>query len=135
MKPKKRTEFPQKVSDKTLGAYVREHPHRTLREISQAVSLAISNVHRHLKNGGDAFLDEAAVDNRLFRVHARAPRGQQNYGRYTWEKRERVSMIGGYMQKRFIAPFTFKEGGGVTQMFLMPGLTSPDSQRYYSCYG
>ena len=103
LKPKKRTKFPRKVSDKTLGAYVREHPDRTLREISQAVGLAVSNVHRHLKNGVDlkkttlyaercpqkraqfqeelaqlnpdtvAFLDEAGVDNRLFRVHARAP--------------------------------------------------------------
>ena len=53
LKPKKRTEFPRKVSDKTLGAYVREHPDHTFREISQAVGLAISNVHRHLKNGGD----------------------------------------------------------------------------------
>jgi len=52
LKPKKRTEFPRKVSDKTLGAYVREHPHRTLREISQAVGLAISNVHIHFKKWG-----------------------------------------------------------------------------------
>ena len=37
LKPKKRTKFPRKVSDTTLGAYVREHPDRTLREISQGL--------------------------------------------------------------------------------------------------
>jgi len=40
LKPKKRTEFPRKVSDKTLGAYVRDLPDRTLRKVSQAVGLA-----------------------------------------------------------------------------------------------
>ena len=52
LKPKKGSEFPRKVSDKTLGAYVREHPDRTFREISQAVGLAISNVQRHFKKWG-----------------------------------------------------------------------------------
>jgi transposase len=55
-------------------------------------------------------MDEAGVDNRLFRTHARAPRGQKIYADIPGKKRERFSMIGGWMNKKFIAPFTFKGG-------------------------
>ena len=152
LKPKKRTEFPRKVSDKTLGAYVRQHPHRTLRKISQAVGLAVSNVHRHLKNGGDFkkttlyaercpqkrahFQEELAQLNPdtvalwmkpgliigFFAFTLERPevrklrqiyRGKTRTSQYDWRL---------YAKKRFIAPFTFKGGGGVTQMFLTPGL-------------
>lgn len=55
-------------------------------------------------------MDEAGVDNRLFRLYARAPRGQKVYADIPGKKRERFSMIGGWMNKTFIAPFTFKGG-------------------------
>lgn len=56
------------------------------------------------------FIDEAGVDNRLFRAYARAPRGQKIYADIPGKKRERYSMIGGWMNHKFIAPFTFQGG-------------------------
>lgn len=56
------------------------------------------------------YADEAGVDNRLFRAYARAPRGQKIYADIPGKKRERYSMIGGWMNKKFIAPFTFQGG-------------------------
>jgi transposase len=50
------------------------------------------------------------VDNRLFRAYARAPRGQKIHADIPGKKRERFSMIGGWMNKKFIAPFTFQGG-------------------------
>ena len=56
------------------------------------------------------YLDEAGVDNRLFREYARAPRGQKITADIPGKKRERVSIIGGLFNKAFIAPFTFQGG-------------------------
>ena len=56
------------------------------------------------------FIDEAGVDNRLFRAYARAPRGQKIYADIPGKKRERYSMIGGWMNHKFIALFTFQGG-------------------------
>lgn len=56
------------------------------------------------------YIDEAGVDNRLFREYARAFKGQKIYADIPGKKRERVSMIGGLMNKKFIAPFTFQGG-------------------------
>ena len=56
------------------------------------------------------YIDEAGIDNRLFREYARALRGQEVYGEIPGKKRERVSVIGGLLQKTFIAPFTFQGG-------------------------
>ena len=56
------------------------------------------------------FIDEAGVDNRLFRAYARAPRGVKIYADIPGKKRERHSMIGGWMNHKFIAPFTFQGG-------------------------
>ncbi len=56
------------------------------------------------------YIDEAGVDNRLYREYARAPRGQKVYAEIPGKKRERVSVIGGLMSGTFIAPFTFQGG-------------------------
>jgi hypothetical protein len=56
------------------------------------------------------YIDEAGVDKRLYREYGRAPRGQKIYGEISGKKRERVSVIGGLMGKKFIAPFTFQGG-------------------------
>ena len=56
------------------------------------------------------YLDEAGVDNRLFREYARAPKGQKITADIPGKKRERVSIIGGLINKTFIAPFTFQGG-------------------------
>lgn len=50
------------------------------------------------------------MDNRLFRLYARARRGQKIHADIPGKKRERYSMIGGWMNKKFIAPFTFQGG-------------------------
>lgn len=50
------------------------------------------------------------MDNRLFRPYARALRGKKIYADIPGKKRERYSMIGGLMGKKFIAPFTFQGG-------------------------
>lgn len=56
------------------------------------------------------YIDEAGIDNQLYREYGRAPRGQKIYGEIAGKKRERVSIIGGLMGKTFIAPFTFQGG-------------------------
>lgn len=56
------------------------------------------------------YIDEAGVDNRLFRAHARAPRGKKIITLVPGKKRERYSMIGGLIDKKFISPFTFQGG-------------------------
>lgn len=56
------------------------------------------------------FIDEAGMDNRLYRAYARAPRGQKVLADVCGKKRERVSILGALKKKRFIAPFTFIGG-------------------------
>lgn len=56
------------------------------------------------------YIDEAGMDNRLFREYGRALRGKKIYGEIPGKKRERVSVIGGLLEKTFIAPFTFQGG-------------------------
>lgn len=56
------------------------------------------------------YIDEAGIDNRLFREYGRAPRGQKIYAEIPGKKRERVSVIGGLMKGTFLAPFTFQGG-------------------------
>ena len=55
-------------------------------------------------------MDEASLDNRLFRVYGRSLRGQKIHAFISGKKRERVSMIGGWVQNRFIAPMSFRGG-------------------------
>ena len=50
------------------------------------------------------------MDNGLFRPYARALRGTKVYTDIPGKKRERYSMIGGWMNKKFISPFTFQGG-------------------------
>ncbi|MGL5784036.1 MAG: IS630 family transposase [Alphaproteobacteria bacterium] len=56
------------------------------------------------------YIDEAGVDNRLFRPYARSIKGCKIYADIPGKKRERHSMIGGWMQGQFIAPMTFQGG-------------------------
>jgi transposase len=56
------------------------------------------------------WIDEAGIDNRLYREYAWAPRGQKVYGEISGKKKERVSIIGGLMRNHFISPFTFQGG-------------------------
>lgn len=62
------------------------------------------------------YVDEAGVDNRLFREYARAPKGKKIYSNIPGKKRERYSMIGGWINKKFVSPFTF-QGGCNTVVF------------------
>jgi len=74
------------------------------------------------------YIDEAGVDNRLFRPYARAPKGQKVYANIPGKKRERYSMIGGWMNHKFIAPLTFQGGCNVEvvntwlQQILLPNI-------------
>lgn len=56
------------------------------------------------------YIDEAGLDNRLYREYARAPRGIKVYADIYGKKSQRVSMIGGWVNKRFIAPMSFIGG-------------------------
>ena len=56
------------------------------------------------------YIDEAGVDNRLFRPQARAIIGQKVYANIPGKKSERYSIIGGWVNHKFIAPFTFQGG-------------------------
>jgi len=56
------------------------------------------------------YIDEAGIDNRIFRPYARAPRGKKIYADIPGKKRERYSMIGGLMNNKFLAPITFSGG-------------------------
>lgn len=62
------------------------------------------------------WIDEAGMDNRLYREYARAPRGQKVYAEICGKKRERVSIIGALMNGTFMAPFTF-QGGCTAEVF------------------
>ena len=53
-------------------------------------------------------MDEAGIDNRLYRAYARSLRGVKVYASVSGKKRERVSMIGALVKDSFIAPMTFK---------------------------
>ena len=57
-----------------------------------------------------AYIDEAGVDNRLFREYGRAPRGQKIMADIPGKKRERISIIGALMGGKFLAPMTFAGG-------------------------
>lgn len=56
------------------------------------------------------YIDEAGVDNRLYREYARAPRGEKVHADIMGKKHERISMIGGWIGRKFIAPMTFNGG-------------------------
>lgn len=56
------------------------------------------------------YIDEAGVDNRLYREYARATLGEKIYADIPGKKRERISMIGGLIGRKFIAPMTFNGG-------------------------
>ena len=56
------------------------------------------------------WIDEAGIDNRLYREYARAPRGKKVFAEICGKKRERVSVIGALMNGIFMAPFTFQGG-------------------------
>ena len=56
------------------------------------------------------YIDEAGLDNRLYREYGRAPLGQKVYANIPGKKRERISIIGALRAKQFIAPFTFQGG-------------------------
>mgnify|MGYP003600185502 CR=1 FL=1 len=56
------------------------------------------------------YIDEAGVDNRIFREYARAPRGEKITAAVSGKTRERHSMIGGWIAGKFVSPFTFQGG-------------------------
>lgn len=56
------------------------------------------------------YMDEAGIDNRLHREKARAPRGIKVVAFVPGSRKERISIIGGWIQKKFVAPMTFKGG-------------------------
>ena len=56
------------------------------------------------------YIDEAGLDNRLYRPYARAPRGVKVYAKVYGRKTQRVSMIGGWLKDKFIAPLSFMGG-------------------------
>jgi transposase len=74
------------------------------------------------------YIDEAGIDNRLYRAYGRSLRGQKIYASIPGKKRERISMIGGWMNHQFIAPMTFTGGCNKEvfnlwlQQILLPGL-------------
>jgi transposase len=55
-------------------------------------------------------VDEAGVDNKLYRPYGRSPRGVKIYASLPGKKRERISMIGGWVNHTFIAPMSFQGG-------------------------
>jgi hypothetical protein len=66
------------------------------------------------------WIDEAGIDNRLYRDYARAPGGKKVFAEISGKKSARVSVMGALMNGSFIAPFTFQ--GAVMLMFSMQGL-------------
>lgn len=46
----------------------------------------------------------------MYRTQGRAPRGEKIYASIAGKKSERISMIGGWFRKNFIAPMTFRGG-------------------------
>ncbi|MGL9725991.1 MAG: transposase [Wolbachia sp.] len=54
-----------------------------------------------------SYIDETGVDNRLYREYGRFPRGKKIYADILRRKRERISIVAGWIGKRFIALITF----------------------------
>jgi transposase len=139
LRAKKRHTFPHKVDPQALADYVDKNPDHTLMEMGAFFGLANQTMSTTLKYHSKkkttlykerceekrtefnkklgvidptslVYIDEAGVDNRLFREYARALKGKKVFANIPGKKRERVSVMGGLRDKKFIAPFTFKGG-------------------------
>ena len=52
-------------------------------------------------------MDESGLDQSLFRLRARAPRGEKVYAKIPGVRTRRLNIIGALMSKKFFAPLTF----------------------------
>lgn len=55
------------------------------------------------------YIEEAGIDNRLYREYARAPKGQKIVANVCGKKRERIRIIGGLKEGKFIAALLWSE--------------------------
>ncbi len=54
------------------------------------------------------YLDESGIDQVIFRPYARSPRKSRAYGERSGKRFSRTTLIAGYINGGFIAPFRFK---------------------------
>ena len=54
------------------------------------------------------YVNESGLDQSLFRLHARAPRGEKVYAKIPGARAHRLNIIGALMSKKFFAPLTFR---------------------------
>jgi len=54
------------------------------------------------------YLDECGVDQRLYREHGRAPRGERIYEAVAGKRRERTSIIAAAQKGKLVAPLVFQ---------------------------
>jgi transposase len=54
------------------------------------------------------YLDEAGIDNRIYREYARAKKGTKVFGTIPGKKRERINFISGLINKKLVGLFAFR---------------------------
>jgi len=63
----------------------------------------------NLKDLPVVYIDETGIDRYLYRPYARAPRGEKVYEEIIGRRFERISIIAGQVDGKFIAPMIYKE--------------------------
>ena len=85
----------------------------------------------NLKDLPVVYIDETGIDRYLYRPYVRAPRGEKVYEEIIGRRFERISIIAGQVDGKFIAPMIYKES--MTSDFfvewfktrLLPALKTP----------
>lgn len=62
-----------------------------------------------LKDLPVVYIDETGIDRHLYRLYARAPRGEKVYEKISGRHFERTSIVAGQVDREFIAPMIYKE--------------------------
>ena len=62
-----------------------------------------------LKDFPVVYIDETGIDRHLYRLYARAPRGEKVYEKISGRHFERTSIVAGQVDREFIAPMIYKE--------------------------
>lgn len=55
------------------------------------------------------YIDETGIDTYLYRKKGRAKRGEKVYGKVSGRRFERISIVAGHVNSKFVAPMIYKE--------------------------
>ena len=126
--PKKRKQIWRKIEPAKLRKYIAEHPEAYLREIAAEFGCSIHAVKKtivyrercektrrkfvsrikRISGKNLIYVDEAGIEECLFREYARAPIGQKVIAQVNGKKFERTNLIAGICLGRWVAPRQYK---------------------------